>query len=114
MVIVDESLGNLSNLTHLGIEESGELRVYLSNELTQDEIEHMSGVGIVDYDCRVLRIKLNGNTLSSINSVISAVTKDVIGWQLLKNAVIPLWGWILGGLTVGYLIFRRKQCLGCR
>ena len=121
MIIVGESLGDLSTLSNSAYEKvvSGELRIYMCKELNQDEIRHIQDGTKMTFqqDCRILRTKLkeNINSLAVISEIVPAVTSNVVGWQLFSNSItIPLWGWLLGATTLGIVLSRRKMCLGTK
>ena len=100
--------------------DTGELRVYLQRPLCQEELDDLQssiiGQGVVltvpvEQDARVLMIKFR-KTIAPLPIIgLALVAIPIIGWQLFKSASfsIPSWVWVIVGMTVAYVIIRKKK-----
>lgn len=123
-MLIGEKLGSdLSSLssyeTYFGEGDIGELRVYLDRPLYQDEIDRLQtellsqGVTLtapITQDARILLIRFQKQIapLLIIGGAIAAIVAGILGWQIFKGTQvgIPVWVWIVGGLSLAYLLFR--------
>ena len=128
--LIGESLsGDLNTLSgyesYFNEGDTGELRLYLNNELSQERIDTLEreicnqGVMLtapIIQDARILVIKFQKAIapLLIIGGAIVVIIGSVIGWQVFRSTQlgVPIWVWILGGVTIGYIILRRKKWLG--
>ena len=101
--------------------DTGELRAYLERPLYQEEIEDLqssiTGQGVtltapVEQDARILMIKFRKAVapLLIIGLAVTAIVA-IVGWQLFKSVTpgIPLWVWVITGMTVAYVSTRKKK-----
>ena len=106
--------------------DTGELRLYVKQSLSQEDIERLEseirsqGVVLtapIVQDARVIVIKFQKAIapLLIIAGVVGTVVVGLIGWQLFKDGLgLPLWAWIAGGVVAIYALSRRKKWLGNR
>ncbi len=133
-VIVDQKLNN--NTTDITVLENkfitgdvGELRLYLSQDMTDDELKSLednikSKGGIltepIKEDARTLVIKFQkaSDPLVLITDTLSSLGINFSAWQLIKSGTnstvssIPTWLWVAGGLSlllIWYLALRKND-----
>jgi len=109
--------------------DKGELRFYLSRDLTDEEIEDMTsritakGVVLtapITQDARVLIVQFQKavEPLQPIYDTVASFGVGMIGWQLFSDKLnttyygIPVWGYGIGIVSIivlTYLISRRNR-----
>lgn len=109
-----ESLSGFEGIFNEG--DKGEVRIYLSNELTMAEIQKLQddivakGVVLSEpivQDMRIVVIKFE-KRIAPLLIIAAAIGVAIIGWQLFKAiSAIPWWTWLVGGGTVLYLLTRK-------
>jgi len=122
--LIGENLGqDLSTLSqyeaYFNEGDTGELRVYLDRQLSQDEINQLEYelcsqevvlTEPIAQDARILVIKFQKAIapLLIIGGAIVAIVGVVLGWQIFKLTQwgIPLWTILIGGAALFYLLFR--------
>ncbi len=130
-IIVDQKLSN--NTTDIAVLENkfasgdiGELRLYLSQDMTDDELklleDNIKSKGVIltdpikeDAKTLVIRFQKASDPLVAITDSLSSLGIDFSAWQLIKNTMvssIPTWLWVAGGLSlllILYLALRKND-----
>ena len=116
---MDELVAQGSDLSELPKYESlfsegdrGELRLYLEQPATQEELQEMQDIGVVltepiAQDAGVMVIKFE-KRVAPLVIFAGAILVAVVGWQLLKTvSEVPIWAWVAGAIGV-VMLLRRK------
>ena len=122
--LIGESLGkDLSTLVsyegYYREGDKGELRLYVESLLTRETIEQLEaeiinqGVTLTEsikQDARVVVIRFQKRIapLLIIGGVLVAIVGGILGWQIFMSVQlgVPIWVWLVGGLSLVYLLFR--------
>ena len=126
MELIGEHLGeDLSTLgsyeTYFGEGDKGEVRFYLSEPLTDSQIEEIESelcrqevvlTGPIVQDAKIVYIKFQKAIapLIIIAAIVGAIGTGLVGWQIFSTAKlgVPVWAWVIGGGALLYLLLRTK------
>ena len=124
MRLVGENISNdLSTLpkyeAYFGEGDTGELRLYVSEFLTDNAIQQLEdeiiakGVVLTEpitQDARIVVIKFKKMIapLLIIVGAVVAIGAGILGWQVFKTTQmgVPIWVWVVGGSALLYLLLR--------